>query len=237
MRLLALFQAKSIEFGTSSNMRIYCPNPRCSTFLTPLRDSSDVMCTRCQITVCTSCKERAHPGEDCAIAASTLQVRLLAKSRGWQTCPGCNGIVELSQGCFHITCRCKEEFCYLCAVRWKHCTCPQWDEDRLVDAAEHRVLNEFGHAAAAAAPALHAERVQRRVAHLRTHHRCMHDVWKHRHGGGECEECGDDLPTFLKVCSFLFSHCRITIHPISDSDVPIVKCWLACGALAIVYRK
>jgi hypothetical protein len=39
--------------------------------------------------------------------------------------------VELSTGCFHMTCRCKAQFCYLCAARWKSCACVQWNERRL----------------------------------------------------------------------------------------------------------
>ncbi|KAG9949855.1 hypothetical protein KCU85_g4025, partial [Aureobasidium melanogenum] len=33
-------------------------------------------------------------------------------------------MVVLSEGCNHITCRCKHEFCYIC-------TCQQWQEDHL----------------------------------------------------------------------------------------------------------
>lgn len=29
-------------------------------------------------------------------------------------------------------CRCGGEFCYLCARRWKSCSCSQWDENRLL---------------------------------------------------------------------------------------------------------
>jgi hypothetical protein len=41
-------------------------------------------------------------------------------------------VVELAQGCYHMTCRCRAEFCYLCSKPWKNCPCPQWDERRLL---------------------------------------------------------------------------------------------------------
>ena len=43
-----------------------------------------------------------------------------------------------------MTCRCRTEFCYLCHARWKTCQCPQWDERRLLAAAEERVDAELG---------------------------------------------------------------------------------------------
>ena len=127
--LLSLFQTKSIEFGTPSNRRIYCPTPKCSTFLSVMGESSGgVPCPHCHIIVCTSCKNTAHPGEDCTVAASTLKLKELARSKGWKTCPGCSGVVELSLGCFHVICRCKAGFYYRCTVRWKCCSCPLWEE-------------------------------------------------------------------------------------------------------------
>lgn len=42
-------------------------------------------------------------------------------------------------GCYHMTCRCKTEFCYLCKATWKTCRCVQWDERRLFRVAEERV--------------------------------------------------------------------------------------------------
>ena len=39
-------------------------------------------------------------------------------------------------GCYHMTCRCRRQFCYLCARTWKTCHCSQWDEKRLYGRAE-----------------------------------------------------------------------------------------------------
>ena len=119
-----LFLNKSAEYGTPSLSRVYCPNPTCSTFLGSSDDPTpDICCPNCATAVCLTCKQRAHLGESCAENAMTLEVKALARSEHWQTCPGCNAIVELVQGCYHMTCRCRTEFCYVCAARWKNCTC------------------------------------------------------------------------------------------------------------------
>ncbi|KAF2000115.1 hypothetical protein P154DRAFT_209379 [Amniculicola lignicola CBS 123094] len=63
----------------------------------------------------------------------------LAKDKGWQRCYSCKAIVELKEGCNHMTCRCTAQFCMVCAAPWKTCNCPWFnyahldDGDRLND--------------------------------------------------------------------------------------------------------
>ncbi|KAG0693075.1 hypothetical protein DFH29DRAFT_860429 [Suillus ampliporus] len=199
------FQEKSVEFAMPPTSRIYCPNQTCSAFLgSSSGRRSEITCTSCATRVCTACKNRAHPYEDCGENAQTLVVNSLASQMGWQTCPGCHAIVELWQGCYHMTCRCSTQFCYLCAALWKTCDCRQWDEQRLIDDAERRVYNEFGDQEAAAHPEVFVERVVQRMAELEEDHGCIEHEWRFRHGGGCCEECRDILPTFLMRCR----HCQ-----------------------------
>lgn len=134
--LQRLFAAKCIEFGTPTASRTYCPNTKCSTFI-PNRSSSEgpsklssasnpvptVPCPKCHALACSGCKQPAHPGDNCAENVLTLQVRQLAKREMWQTCPGCKAIVERRHGCYHIVCRCRTQFCYLCGAPWKTCRC------------------------------------------------------------------------------------------------------------------
>jgi hypothetical protein len=68
----------------------------------------------------------------CAYALTSLQ-------EGWQVCGNCSSLVELEQGCNHMTCRCGYEFCYVCARHWKQCECALWDEGRLTHLAHHDV--------------------------------------------------------------------------------------------------
>ena len=124
LELRSLFQRKIAEFSVPTGDRLYCSNPNCSTFL----GSSDgrlsisaIECPHCLVNTCPRCKEPAHPNEGCGVGA----LQALAKCRGWQTCPGCKTVVELNLGCNHITCRCRTQFCYLCAALWKTCNCAQ----------------------------------------------------------------------------------------------------------------
>ncbi|KAG1734332.1 hypothetical protein EDB19DRAFT_1728124 [Suillus lakei] len=199
------FQDKSAEFATPPSSRIYCPNQTCSAFLGSSSGCrSEITCTSCRTHVCSACKNRAHSYEDCTENVQTLVVKSLASQMGWQTCPGCHAIVELWQGCYHMTCRCSAQFCYLCAALWKNCDCRQWDDQQLLDDAERRVYNEFGAQEAAAHPAIFVDRVYQRMAALEEHHECLVHQWVYRSGGGRCEECHDNLWSYLMRCR----HCQ-----------------------------
>jgi len=205
--LKSLFLAKHAEFSVLSKDRIYCVIPTCSTFLGSSQGlaTSAVQCPRCHQSTCPRCKQAAHEEEDCTVNTSTIQLRALARQLGWQTCPGCHTLVELQVGCYHMTCRCRTQFCYLCAVPWKGCTCPQWEERRLLETAQLRVENELGaRALRNTAPAALHLRVQERVRTLRQNHDCQQHSWRYRHGGGRCEECHFNLPQYLLVGNICF---------------------------------
>ena len=208
LTLRSLFERKNAEFSTLTRDRLYCSNLNCSTFLGSSEGRlflSAIQCPHCLAQTCPRCKESAHAGEGCGVGESNEALQALAKSEGWQTCPGCNAVVELNHGCYHITCRCRAQFCYLCAERWKSCDCVQWDDDRLLVAAQEGVQNELGHAAAARMPqAVFAERVERRAAILRDNHHCERHSWRYREGGGMCGECYFTLPTYLLVRIIFF---------------------------------
>ncbi|KAG1890881.1 hypothetical protein F4604DRAFT_1566616 [Suillus subluteus] len=194
------FQDKSAEFATPPTSRIYCPNQTCSKFLgSSSGRRSEIECS-CGTRVCSACRNRAHLYEDCAENAQTSVIKSLASQMGWQTCPGCHAIVELWQGCYHMTCRCSTQFCYLCAALWKTCDCRQWDDQRLLDDAERRVYNEFGAREAAARPEIFVDRVYERMAALEENHECAVHQWVYRSGGGRCEECHDNLWSYLMRC-------------------------------------
>ena len=194
------FVAKVREFSVPAGSRMYCSNPRCSAFLGASGSQTrNIRCSNCGTMSCPQCKDNAHPGKGCAEHQLTAELREIATANKWQTCPGCHAIVELRHGCYHITCRCSAEFCYLCGARWKTCECQQWDEERLLDDAERRVRNEFGNRVAEAQPALHATRVRQRMQVLREDHECQAHSWRYRHGAGQCDECGDFLRIYLMV--------------------------------------
>lgn len=148
--LITTFQNKQTEFSTLK--RVYCSSPTCSLFLGPLSEGifSGKVYTcpapNCRRRTCGKCREQ-YTGDwahICRPDADAGQVLELGRASGWARCPGCSQMIELNIGCFHMTCRCRTEFCYLCRARWKTCACPQWDEGRLLAAAEERVDAQHG---------------------------------------------------------------------------------------------
>lgn len=112
------------QFSTPWSARIFCPNPNCNEFLPPRtkvdpKHPFDVVCRECRTRVCTMCKMRAHPlGQDCPGDLELDQVLRMGEKSGWRRCYKCRTLVELTQGCTHMTCRCKAQFCYICGAIW-----------------------------------------------------------------------------------------------------------------------
>ncbi|KAH7335135.1 hypothetical protein B0J17DRAFT_707904, partial [Rhizoctonia solani] len=208
-QLVQKFETKSEEFKTPN--RLYCHNAACSRFLGPAvsteREKSARLCTQCWRTTCSFCKSASHASHvPCETDTAAQLVLALGRQEGWQSCPSCHHMVELDTGCYHMTCRCRHEFCYVCARRWKECTCPQWDETRLIAQAERRVERNLGALPAIARPAQVAARqldIFRIAEDLRENHDCNHHIsgFFKRNGSGNCESCGSWLRDFLLCLS------------------------------------
>ena len=224
--LLSLFVQKSREFETQK--RVYCARQDCSTFVGAEHNDSSgsaapvaLLCSAagCDTLTCSRCKSQvARTGTHICVvdpSASDRVVLDLAHESGWSQCPGCSRLIELNTGCYHITCLCKADFCYLCRARWKTCTCPQWEERLLYAAAEQRVDRMLGGVRAPEPavridpqpqPQVRAHVAERRerlirdaVDDLRYNHECGHNEWAFRNGGGQCESCFYTLPQYLFV--------------------------------------
>lgn len=119
-----LFLKSVIQFSTPWEARIFCPLPNCGTFIPPRakidpRHPFTVICPKCRTKVCSTCKREAHEiGQDCPADWDLEAVLKLGESAGWRRCYKCRMLVELTQGCSHITCRCKAQFCYICGAVW-----------------------------------------------------------------------------------------------------------------------
>jgi hypothetical protein len=65
----------------------------------------------------------------------------VAKKEGWQLCFNCSAMVELKEGCNHMTCRCTAEFCMICGNKWKTCDCPWFNYEAVeADRLQHMIL-------------------------------------------------------------------------------------------------
>lgn len=126
--------------------------------------------------------------------------------------------VERPIDCIGTRCKCRTQFCYLCAARWKTCTCVQWDETRLLERAQefrNRFRNPDNDNAQQQAnavgpacprpPATAQNRIGQIIENLRERHACTHRRWNAVYGSHECDECHDEMPDYIYQCR----QCRI----------------------------
>ncbi|KAG9457602.1 hypothetical protein H6P81_002110 [Aristolochia fimbriata] len=113
-----------------ASQKFYCPFRDCQALM--VDDAGEVIraseCATCRRLFCAQCKVPWHPDLLCEefqkldVNERENEDRMLvelAKEKKWQRCPRCKFIVEKSDGCLHITCRCKYEFCYRCGCEWR----------------------------------------------------------------------------------------------------------------------
>jgi hypothetical protein len=113
-----------VLFSTPWESRIFCPNTTCGEFVPPRRKVDprqpfNIPCPTCLTYICIMCKGSAHPmGKDCPEDSELDAVLRMGEKSGWRRCYKCRNLVELAQGCTHMTCRCKAQFCYICGGVW-----------------------------------------------------------------------------------------------------------------------
>ncbi|KAJ3500093.1 hypothetical protein NLJ89_g9943 [Agrocybe chaxingu] len=80
-----------------------------------------LQCPACFSNICPACDEESHEGMTCeerSIQSNPAeQERLndeLAARSGYKRCPRCQVMVEKTEGCNHIECRCGAHFCWRC---------------------------------------------------------------------------------------------------------------------------
>ncbi|KAL7950204.1 hypothetical protein V8C42DRAFT_192132 [Trichoderma barbatum] len=119
---------KFAEYSTGN--RVYCPSKRCGEWIKPTsfyrgEDGRRVArCGRCKTKVCPKCSGKWHSSTECPRDEETNRFLDQAKEEGWKRCYKCKSMVELKEGCNHMTCRCGAEFCMICGTKWKGCSCP-----------------------------------------------------------------------------------------------------------------
>ncbi|KAI1140699.1 hypothetical protein F5Y05DRAFT_402833 [Hypoxylon sp. FL0543] len=113
-----------VQFSTPWESRVFCSNTACGEFIPP-RTRIDpkypfqVTCRKCKTRVCIMCKRDAHPiDQDCPDDWELKAVLKMGEKSGWRRCYKCRSLVELTQGCTHMTCRCRAQFCYICGAVW-----------------------------------------------------------------------------------------------------------------------
>ncbi|KAI8632977.1 IBR domain-containing protein [Xylariaceae sp. FL1651] len=113
-----------LQFSTPWESRVFCSNPSCGEFVPPCakidpKHPFQLVCRKCRTRVCVMCKRKAHPlGQDCPDDWELEAVLRMGEKSGWRRCYKCRTLVELTQGCTHMTCRCRAQFCYICGAVW-----------------------------------------------------------------------------------------------------------------------
>ncbi|KAM0327992.1 hypothetical protein ACHAQA_005391 [Verticillium albo-atrum] len=127
-----MWNSKFAEFSTRK--RVYCPGKRCGEWIKPANIHREDgrkcgKCSRCKLKVCCACNGKWHGSRECPRDEETTLFLEQAKDAGWQRCHRCKAMVELKEGCNHMTCRCGAEFCMICGLKWKTCECPWFNHE------------------------------------------------------------------------------------------------------------
>lgn len=142
------FEKITLEANACNSAKTRCPYPGCSALFhhdastqagsSSLSHGSCVECPVCQKFICIDCGVPWHTSLNCDEYQNLpLDQRdaidfTFAQDRQWRHCPQCSRMVELTQGCYHITCWCRHEFCYSCGAEYRDnqqsCQCPIWDQ-------------------------------------------------------------------------------------------------------------
>ncbi|RMZ84195.1 hypothetical protein DV738_g778, partial [Chaetothyriales sp. CBS 135597] len=129
------FNRKYVEY--TANNRVYCVNRNCGQWIQPKEITTMEQgrkigkCKKCGTLVCATCNTKAHRSRDCPKDPATRQFIETAKQKGWQKCYNCSAMVELKEGCNHMTCRCTAEFCMVCGLKWKSCDCAWFNYENI----------------------------------------------------------------------------------------------------------
>jgi len=125
-KLSKLWQQRLQENAIPVTERVYCPYPRCSALMSKTKISESAKsllslypksgvrrCVECRGLFCVDCKVPWHGNLSCTEykklhpepPADDVKLKSLANNKMWRQCGKCQHMIELSQGCNHITCR------------------------------------------------------------------------------------------------------------------------------------
>ncbi|KAG8047165.1 hypothetical protein GUJ93_ZPchr0008g13178 [Zizania palustris] len=127
-RLSAIMAQRIREGQIPPNQKIYCPYPKCSALMSlgelihPMQESSSKYtvvdaatlrkCVKCRGSFCISCKVPWHDRMTCYDykrryphdRPEDAYLQKLARQQLWRQCIRCKHMIELAEGCYHMTC-------------------------------------------------------------------------------------------------------------------------------------
>ncbi|EGX93333.1 IBR domain-containing protein [Cordyceps militaris CM01] len=101
-----IWNRKFSEYTTRN--RLYCPSRKCGEWIMPdsIRRENGrkvARCGRCKTKVCGSCGLNYHSSTTCPNDEATNKFLSQAQDEGWKRCYRCQAVVELREGCNHMT--------------------------------------------------------------------------------------------------------------------------------------
>lgn len=150
------------EATALTSSKLYCPYSNCSVLIDPdeclstrassstQTDNNCIECPECERFICVDCGVPWHSSMSCEEYqnlpleerdAGDITLHRLAQNQRWRRCQQCRRMIELTQGCYHMTCWCRHEFCYSCGAEYRDgqqtCQCAFWDEENAEEVAIH----------------------------------------------------------------------------------------------------
>lgn len=139
--LLKSYRAKDEEFTTPVEQRLYCSQPDCGAWIRKEFQDRAARTATCPSghVICFMCRGATHPADEaCPQDRDQQMTDRLAEEEGWLRCTKCAVLVEHREACQHMTCRCGNEFCYVCGLRWRTCSCTMEQLDEIKARAAKR---------------------------------------------------------------------------------------------------
>ncbi|XP_010425977.1 PREDICTED: E3 ubiquitin-protein ligase RNF144A-like [Camelina sativa] len=117
-KLKVMWKQRILEESIPLTDRLYCPNPRCSALMSKTEiskstEDKSMRCFRCGERFCINCKVSWHSNLSCNDykrlsinrMSDDMKLTVLAYEELWRQCEKCQHMIELSEGCIHVTCR------------------------------------------------------------------------------------------------------------------------------------
>lgn len=124
------YQNYTFENFVQSNSKefICCPTAGCK-FVFLDENLEEFECPNCLNRYCLKCRCIYHEKYSCKDFSkinydqNDIKFIKFVKGANFKQCPKCKYWVEKSDGCNHMTCRCRFEFCYICGGTYNKCNC------------------------------------------------------------------------------------------------------------------
>jgi len=112
---------------------LWCPGVDCKAKVYPRKAPGcgrhELVCQNCGLKICSQCGDWAHADLPCGEQAAELAEKMFESLKLSQAavdewmklcggkvkgCPKCRSLIERTEGCSHMRCKCGYQFCFVC---------------------------------------------------------------------------------------------------------------------------